>query len=451
LFVVDQAGILWAIDLTTGSRGVFLDVSSRLVPLGIGGPGSFDERGFLGVAFHPDYQSNGLFYTFTSEPVSGTPDFTTLPAGATPNCQSVVLEWQVANPSDPASLPSGTPRELLRVDKPQFNHNGGALSFGPDGLLYIAFGDGGGRDDRDDGVAMGAPIQGHGCEGNGQNLNSILGKIIRIDPLGTDSANGQYGIPADNPFVGAAGLDEIWAYGLRNPWRFSFDRTTGDMYIADVGQNKLEEINLGVSGANYGWRWKEGSYSFIFNGNQPGYISDEPLDVPPGLTDPLAEYDHDDGTAVVGGFVFRGTTRPQLAGKYVFGDFARTFSNDGRLFYLDAGNQIKEFQLKGMTELGLSLLGFGEDAQGELYVLANSTGTPFGTTGVVLRIALLGDMNCDGLLNAFDIDPFVLALTNPAAYAGVYPDCSVHNADVNNDGSVNAFDIDPFVLILTGG
>ena len=358
----------------------------------------------------------------------------------------------MANPSDPATLPSGTPRELLRVDKPQFNHNGGALSFGPDGLLYIAFGDGGGRDDRDDGVAMGAPIQGHGCEGNGQNLNSILGKIIRSTRwhgLGqTDSTAYRR-----QPLRRAAGLDEIWPTGCATralPPLVSI-RTTGDMYIADVGQNKLEEINLGVSGANYGWRWKEGSYSFIFNGNQPGYISDEPLDVPPGLTDPLAEYDHDDGTAVVGGFVFRGTTRPQLAGKYVFGDFARTFSNDGRLFYLDAGNQIKEFQLKGMTELGLSLLGFGEDAQGELYVLANSTGTPFGTTGVVLRIALLGDMNCDGLLNAFDIDPFVLALTNPAAYAGVYPDCSVHNADVNNDGSVNAFDIDPFVLILTGG
>jgi glucose/arabinose dehydrogenase/plastocyanin len=451
LFVVDQVGTLWAIDLGSGSKSVFLDVSSRLVTLGIGGAGTFDERGFLGVAFHPDYQSNGLLYTYTSEPATGTPDFTTMPLGSTPNCQSVVLEWQVPTPSDPASLPGDTPRELLRIDQPQFNHNGGALAFGPDGLLYIALGDGGGRDDRDDGASLGVPIVGHGCEGNGQNLNSILGKIVRIDPLGSDSANGAYGIPADNPFVGAAGLDEIWAYGLRNPWRISFDRATGELYIADVGQNDIEGINIGASGANYGWRWKEGSFTFLFNGNQPGYVTDEPLDVPAGLTDPIAEYDHDDGTAVVGGFVFRGTTRPQLVGKYVFGEFALTFSNDGRLFYLDAGDQIKEFQLNGMTELGLSLLGFGEDAKGEIYVLANSTGTPFGTSGVVLRVALLGDLNCDGLVNAFDIDPFVMALTDPAGYAMAYPDCDARNADVNGDGLINAFDIDPFVLVLTGG
>jgi glucose/arabinose dehydrogenase/plastocyanin len=451
LFVVDQAGPLWVIDLSTGAKSVFLDLTSRLVPLGIVGPGSFDERGFLGIAFHPNYQSNGLFYTFTSEPTSGTPDFTTMPTGVAPNCQSVLNEWHVPNPADPGSLPGPTPRQLLRIDKPQFNHNGGGLNFGPDGLLYISLGDGGGADDRDDGSVLGVPNQGHGCSGNGQNINAILGKIIRIDPLGTDSANGQYGIPPGNPFVGGEGLDEIWAYGLRNPWRFSFDAGTGQMYIADVGQNNIEEINLGAIGANYGWRWKEGTYTFIFNGNQPGYITDEPLDVPGGLTDPIAEYDHDDGVAVIGGYVFRGTTLPQLVGKYVFGDFAKTFSADGRLFYLDSGNQIKEFQLKGIPALGLALLGFGEDANGELYAMASATGTPFGTTGVVLRLALLGDINCDGLLNAFDIDPFVLALTNPTGYAAQFPDCDIRNADVNGDGLVNAFDIDPFVLVLTGG
>jgi glucose/arabinose dehydrogenase/plastocyanin len=451
LFVVDQPGILWAIDLATGSKSVFLDVTGRLVPLGIVGPGTYDERGFLGVAFHPDYQSNGLFYTFTSEPASGTPDFTTMPTGVAPNCQSVVLEWHVSDPADPASLPDPAPRELLRIDKPQFNHNGGALNFGPDELLYISLGDGGGADDRDDGTVLGVPVQGHGCSGNGQNIDAILGKIIRIDPLGTDSANGQYGIPPGNPFVGTDGLDEIWAYGFRNPWRVSFDADTGTMYIADVGQNNIEEIDLGVVGANYGWRWKEGSYTFVFNGNQPGYVTDEPLDVPAGLTDPIAEYDHEDGSAAVGGYVFRGTTRPQLVGKYVFGDFAKTFSNDGRLFYLDSGNQIKEFQLEGMAELGLSLLGFGEDGNGELYVLANGTGTPSGTTGVVLRIALLGDLNCDGLVNGYDIDAFVSALTDPTGYALQYPDCDVRNADVNEDGLVNGYDIDAFVSVLTGG
>jgi glucose/arabinose dehydrogenase/plastocyanin len=451
LFVTDQTGTLWAINTTTGDRSVFLDVSARLVPLGVFGPGTFDERGLLGVAFHPDYTANGLLYTFSSEPVNGPADFTTLPPNATPNCQSVVAEWNVPNPADPNSVVDpNSRRELLRVDKPQFNHNGGGMEFGPDGKLYISFGDGGGADDRDGQPFIGTPIIGHSCSGNGQNKDVILGKMIRIDPLGNNSANGHYGIPADNPFVGQSGLDEIWAYGLRNPWRFSFDSGTGQLYCADVGQNDVEEIDIITAGANCGWRAKEGSFYFVFNGDQAGYVTDQPLDVPTGLTDPIAEYDHDEGLAIIGGYVYRGSKYPELTGTYVTGDFARTFSNDGRLFYLDTGNVLKEFHLQGQTALGLSLLGFGQDAAGETYVLASGTGTPFGTTGVVLRmLSGIGDLNCDGVIDFNDINPFVLALSDPVGYAAAYPDCDVMNGDCNHDTIVDFDDINSFVALLS--
>lgn len=387
LFVTDQDGLLWAIDLATGDKTVFLDVSGQLVALGIFGPGSFDERGLLGVAFHPNYASNGLLYTYTSEPVSGLVDFSTMPPATTANHHSVITEWQVPNPTNPASVVNpSSERELLRIDQPQFNHDAGALNFGPDGRLYISLGDGGGADDLDGQNFIGAPIVGHGS-GNGQDTSNVLGTILRIEPSGSNSANGQYGIPADNPFVGQAGfVDEIYAYGLRNPFRFSFDSGTGAMYIADVGQNDIEEIDLGVAGANYGWNLKEGTFFFDPDGNNVGFVTDVDPGVPPGLVDPIAQYDHDEGIAIIGGFVYRGTGIPSLQGSYVFGDFARTFSNDGRLFHLGVGNQIFEFPLVGQTALNLSLLGFGQDAEGEVYVLANATGVPFGDSGVVLKL-----------------------------------------------------------------
>lgn len=403
LFVTDQNGTLWAINVDTGAKSVFLDVSSMLVPLGIVGPGSFDERGLLGVAFHPDYPSNGLLYTYTSEPIGNPPDFSTIPIGSTANCQSVIREWAVPNPGDPNSVVDPlSSRVLMRVDKPQFNHNAGCVVFGADGYLYISFGDGGAADDRDDGAILGVPNVGHGCEGNGQNINSILGKIVRIDVNGSNSANGQYGIPATNPFVGVTGLDEIYAYGFRNPFRFSFDEVTGQLYVADVGQNDLEEVNTVGLGDNCGWRLKEGSMYFSFNGINAGYVTDIPQTVPSDLVDPIAQYDHDEGIAIVGGFVYRGQRLPQLAGKYVCGDFARTFSNDGRLFYLDT--EIVELTLFGGAPFGRSLLGFGQDASGDIYVLANSTGTPFGSTGEVLRIRLFpGDTDADGDVDIADL------------------------------------------------
>ncbi len=450
LFVGDQAGTLWKVNLSSGAKSVFLDVASRLVPLGVFGPDSFDERGFLGVAFHPNYQANGKLYTFTSEPVSGPADFSTQPLGVPANCQSVVAEWTVPNPGSPgATVDPNTRRTLLKLDKPQFNHNGGALVFGPDGLLYISTGDGGGADDRDGENFIGVKMVGHACAGNGQNTNVALGKILRIDPLGNNSANGQYGIPPTNPFVGQPGLDEIYAYGLRNPWRIAFDGS--NLWAPDVGQNAIEEINVVTApGANLGWRAKEGTFKFVFNGNAPGYVTDSAtLSIPAGLQDPIAQYDHDDGTAIVGGFVYRGASHPDMFGRFICGDFAQTFNNDGRLFYLDAGNTIREFVITHAATFGRSLLGFGIDANGEVYALANSTGTPFGNTGVVLRLASpAGDMDCDGDVDFFDIDPLVLAFSGEAAYLAQYPNCYWLNGDTDHDHDVDFFDIDPFIALL---
>ena len=371
LFLADQDGRLWRIDLDTEEKVVFLDLRARLVSLGLAGPGSFDERGFLGFAFHPDYASNGLLYTYTSEPGRAPADLDSLPPALSANHQSVITKWQVPDPrvstsrADPRSA-----REVLRIDQPHANHNAGAVAFGPDGYLYIALGDGGGADDP---------------HGNGQNPRTPLGALLRIDPLGSNSANGQYGIPADNPFVGdASALDEIFAYGFRNPFRFSFDSSTGELWLGDVGQNDIEEVDRISVGGNYGWSTKEGSYLFDPNGSARGLVTEQAQ--VPGLIDPVAEYDHDEGSAVIGGFVHRGAGMPSLQGRYLFGDSFHAASGGGRLFYLDGG-VIRELLIEGRDTLGLVLLGFGQDAAGELYVLANGGGTPFGETGVALRLS----------------------------------------------------------------
>lgn len=429
LFVADQNGLLWAVDLATGHKTVFLDVTARLVALGIAGPGSYDERGLLGVAFHPNYAVNGLLYTYTSEPVAGVADFSTMPSEATANHQSVVVEWRVSEPTNPAStVAADSARELFRVDEPQFNHNGGHLAFGPDGLLYVSLGDGGAADD--EGI-------GHGTNGNGQNPGNVLGTLLRLDPTGSNSANGRYGIPPDNPFVGVDGfVEEIFAYGFRNPFRFSFDALTNALYVADVGQNDIEEIDVVTRGGNYGWPIMEGSFFFDGNGAGAGFVTD----VDPGGTEslirPIAQYDHDEGKAIIGGFVYWGSAVPDLVGSYVFGDFARTFVHDGRLFHLDESQQVRELQLVGRQGLGMFLLGFGRDAEGELYVLGNQTGTPFGDTGVVLRIGLAGtpcaagDCDRDGRVT---VDELVTAVH--IALGQIDPGTCT-NVDVDQDGTV---------------
>ncbi|MFO1418167.1 MAG: PQQ-dependent sugar dehydrogenase [Methylotetracoccus sp.] len=407
LFVVDVVGQIWAIDRVSGAKNLVLDVASRLVALGLFGIG-YDERGLLGLAFHPDYQANGRVYTYTSEPADTQPaaDFP-LSDGTKPDHVARITEWRVVNPDgtrpriDPASR-----RVVMTVAEPQFNHNGGALSFGPDGFLYVSFGDGGSADDQG---------SGHNPDtGNGQNRSTVLGKILRIDPDGRTAPNGRYTVPASNPYArdasatgGAAGCadgrcDEIWAYGFRNPYRMSFDRGTGILIAADVGQNNVEEVDAVRRGGNYGWRTKEGRFFFQDNGTEAGFVSDQNCQGTStrGLIDPFAQYDHDEGIAIVGGFVYRGSALPELSGKYVFGDYSREFATaGGRLFYVDGENparpiaqarRVGELAIEGRRNLGLALFGFGEDARGELYALGNRTGVPTltsdGRTGVVVKL-----------------------------------------------------------------
>lgn len=403
LFVVDQPGIIYSIDLSdpASRKETFLDVRSIVYqPLGIFPFFPFDERGLLGFAFHPDYATNGLVYTYTSEAVDPekAPDFSTLPAEIPANHQAVISEWKVSTQAGDVSYPMiEARRELLRIDQPQFNHNGGTIAFGPDKMLYITFGDGGGADDVDGPISLGAPMAGHG-NSNGQDAGNPLGALLRIDPLRPDpqrlSANGAYGIPADNPFVGdAERLDEIYAYGLRNMYRFSFDRSTGALYGADVGQNDIEEVNIIVSGGNYGWNLKEGSFFFEPNGNLAGFVTaDDPGDLPADLIDPILEYDHDEGISITGGYVYRGRTNKTLEGGYIFADWSRSFYQpQGRLLvYFQRGNRVRELLPAGETSWGYFITGFGEDNQGEIYVLGNKSAAPFTvpnqTEGAIFRL-----------------------------------------------------------------
>jgi glucose/arabinose dehydrogenase len=396
LFVTDQAGTVRIVQDGVLLATPFLEVRGRLVaPLGILGSHDetdYDERGLLGFALHPDFANPAApgfrkVYTYSSEPSSGLADFTTAPLtpGNSFDHQNVVAEWTVSA-TDPNQVDPASRRELLRLDQPQFNHNGGMLCFDQDRYLLIGCGDGGAAND------VG---EGHGSAGNGQDRGTVQGSLLRIDPLATgvrdatdaSSRNGQYRIPATNPFVLVDGLDEIYAYGLRNPYRFSLDAPTGRLVVADVGQDHVEEITIISAGANAGWRLKEGSFRF---NPSDGSVTNDLAGLPVGLLDPVAEYDHDEGSAIVGGFVYRGSALPELAGKYVFGDFSRGFTQPGgRLFTADLGTGLIEELVIGLDDrpLGLYLKGFGVDAGGELYVLGSTALGPYGTTGVVLRLA----------------------------------------------------------------
>ncbi len=428
LYVTDQPGILWKVDLATGGKSVFLDVSGLIVPLGVFGGESFDERGLLSVAFHPDFQHNGLVYTFTSESAAGgDPDFSTIPAGSNANHHSVIREWYAGSGVvDPSST-----RVIMRIAQPQFNHNSGSMNFEKHGSLVVTVGDGGGADDQPEAdmqifiegppLAF-IPIIGHGQNGNAQNPGNILGSVIRIDPTGRTSANGQYSIPGDNPFARdgsfggedgcADGLcDEIYAFGFRNPWRASIDRKTGLMLLGDVGQNDIEEIDVVVKGGNYGWPLKEGSYLFDHNGDDGANGAAAPYkdspNSPSGYIDPVAQYDHDEGVSVIGGFIYRGHRSRGLRDRYIFGEFSNvgfdpTVENcNGRLFSLNQriksgknvekrvrsnkfDGRIREFP--GDVLGDYCLHGFGQDADGEVYALTSERGVPFGDTGAVYRI-----------------------------------------------------------------
>ena len=387
LFIMQQTGQILILENGVLLPTPFLDVADRMVVL----MPEYDERGLLGFAFHPDFNNASApgyhkIYTYTCEPVTVRADFTV--RNPSPfDSQSVIAEWKVSE-ADPNVIDLDTRREVMRIDQPQFNHKGGKLAFrASDRYLYFSLGDGGNANDVGDGH--------NPKRGNGQTKSNVLGKLLRIDPLDPAltpdsedpiSANGKYRIPRTNPFIDEPGsVAEIYLYGLRNPYRFSFDATADQLIIGDVGQNNIEEIDLGVSGANYGWNKKEGT--FLFNPDD-GTIMPDPFPRP-GLTDPVAQYSHFDGIAVVAGFAYRGALIPVLTGKYVCGDLLGPETGSARLFYSNlTSGMVQEFRIGSEHNplLGSFLKGFGEDDAGEIYVLLDSNIGPSGTGGQVLKI-----------------------------------------------------------------
>jgi glucose/arabinose dehydrogenase len=321
LFVVEKRGRVVIVRDGAVQPTPLLDIT----PV-VGSRGS--EQGLLGLAFHPRFATNGQLFVYYTDQQGDV----------------VVARYQVA-PGAPDLVDAGSATTLLTVDEPYANHNGGSLAFGPDGFLYIGLGDGG---------SAGDP------RGNGQNRGALLAKILRID---VDNGS-PYAIPADNPFVGdAAARPEVWAYGLRNPWRFSFDRATGDLYIGDVGQNAWEWVNFQPAGArggqNYGWNVVEGSHCY-----PPGTRCD-----PSQFVRPVAEYDHSLGCSVTGGYVYRGPSFPSLQGVYFFGDYC-----SGRIWGL-AHAEAGQWRQQELLKSSVRISSFGEDEAGEVYLLGLSDGT----------------------------------------------------------------------------
>jgi hypothetical protein len=382
MFVADQRGIIRIFRNGMLEPNAFLDLGPKLVAERSG----YDERGLLGLAFHPGYANAGspgfrrfyVFYIATSPAAPGT---TANPVDS----RAVLAEYKVsagnADGADPASE-----RVLLTFDKPQFNHAGGGLAFGPDGFLYFTVGDGGSSQDNNAGHTGGSSSKPTNAKGNAQDLTTFLGKMHRVDPLGTNGTGGQYGIPADNPFAGGANgaRPEIFAYGFRNTWRFSFDSRPGGtnrLFAADVGQGEVEEIDLVTNGGNYGWRNKEGTFVPTFSTNAPAIAGP--------TIDPVAQYAHPGvvkgspalpqyGISCTGGYVYRGSAIPSLVGKYVFADYSETFSAPrGVMLGLEETSpgmfSLQKLDILGGNPIGGYVQSFGQDEQGELYVLTRRT------------------------------------------------------------------------------
>lgn len=342
VWVLEQKGKIRVIKNGRMSTVPLLDLHSKLIKVNNG----YEERGLLSIALHPQFSTNKKFYVFYSAPSSNKSDH-----------KDVIAEYQLSPNSDQVDPNSG--RIILTQEKPDGNHDGGCLQFGPDGYLYFSFGDGGGQGDK------------HGEFGNGQRMDVLLGKILRIN-INADSA---YTVPKDNPFVGRADVKpEIWAYGFRNPWRFSFDKATGQLFAGDVGQDLWEEVDIVKKGANYGWRLMEGTHC---------YNPANGCDIK-GITMPITEYNHKEGVCVIGGYVYNGVQLPGLKSKYVFADWT------GLVFYLQK-EKAGDKWLRGKITLqnippNLKITGFGEDPSGELYVLTNPDTGPGNTKGSVYKI-----------------------------------------------------------------
>ncbi len=318
IFVIAQRGVIHIIDNKPDvtKTKVFLDMRKQTTYI----DKEFEE-GLLGLAFHPNYEKNGEFFIYYTDPPH----------------QSVISRMRVSK-DDPNKADLEFEEELLRIKQPFWNHNGGTVCFGPDGNLYIGLGDGGNAND---------PFV------NGQNLSTLFGSILRIDVDNKDKGL-SYAIPKDNPFVGKKDArGEIWAYGIRNPWRIAFDRETGHLWCGDVGQNLWEEINIITRGGNYGWNLREAAHTFGKNGS----------DARDDLIDPVWEYDHQAGRSITGGVVYRGSKTSKLAGSYLYGDFVT-----GKLWALkyDEKNQ-KVISNHSIKSNKMPVTAFGEDEQGEVY------------------------------------------------------------------------------------
>lgn len=390
LLVADQAGIIYLIS-KEGEKKTFLDVRPKMVTLNQG----MEERGITGLALHPDFKSNQKFYVAYNVPKR---------ASAPPDWDNTmrVSEFRTAS-DDAASVKPDSERVILEIDKPDWNHNSGRIAFGPDGLLYVSVGDGGAPND--------VGRRGHAPEGNGQNLQTLLGKILRIDV----NRGSPYEIPKDNPFAdGKRGRPEIYAYGLRNPWGMSFDRGgSHDLIVADVGQDRWEEVDVIVNGGNYGWRVREG-----YEGFDPKNPKVAPTNAPvtgadgKPFVDPVLVYktfrglkeDPDSfGASITGGYLYRGKSIPDLAGKYVFGDWSHNMGyGDGMLLVAtrpEDMNRTRHWKAAPLAAKDLAsgkdyptgrirayLWAFGEDSEGELYVLTNGANMVNGDRGKVYKL-----------------------------------------------------------------
>ncbi|MCL0044543.1 PQQ-dependent sugar dehydrogenase [Dehalococcoidia bacterium] len=322
IFVAVQSGriLVFSDDQTVVKFSIFLNIEDRVSE-------AHNEEGLLGLVFDPEFKTNGYFYVYYS--------------AAKPR-RSVIARFSVSR-NDPNIADRDSEVVILEIPQPAGNHNGGQLAFGVDGYLYISLGDGG---------KSGDPFN------NGQNTGTLLGSILRIAP-NRNLIGKAYDIPIDNPMVGVADRrDEIWAYGFRNPWRFSFDRDTGRLWVADVGQFNWEEINVVQKGLNYGWNVMEGAHCF------PKTRSCDST----GLRLPVAEYDHSYGCSIIGGYVYRGPEMPLLSGAYVYGDFC-----SGKVWGLRYnGDAVVERSL--LSDSDLSITSFGQDLVGNIYLLSSSNG-----------------------------------------------------------------------------
>jgi glucose/arabinose dehydrogenase len=373
LLIADQVGTIWVLS-AAGERSEepFLDLTDRMIGLNI----SYDERGLLGLALHPDFAENGRFFVYYSAPLRSD-----APSGW--DHTSHLSEFRVSE-ADTDRADPGSERILLQVDQPQSNHNGGQIAFGPDGYLYVPLGDGGSANDTG---------PGHPPQGNGQDRSTLLGSILRLDIDGAEP----YVVPADNPFATAEGREEIYAYGLRNPFRISFDAGgEHQLFAGDVGQNLWEEVDIVSSGSNYGWHIREGFH--CFDPEQPDESPSQCPDMGPNgepLVDPILEYGHSLGISVIGGYVYRGSALPELQGHYIFGDWSTSFV-DGNGKILDAvppSSPDGSWEYRPFTiatsddgQVNDFVLSFGEDSGRELYVLTTGWPGPVRDTGKIYKL-----------------------------------------------------------------